>query len=394
MDIEIIEKKLNIIPSGYVGSKKQKISWMHKCLKNEGINLRDLCVFDAFSGTGSFSYYSKLSGARDIIANDFLISSALYVKTFVENPGITLSEDEINYLIYNKNNRKTPFVQENYAGKDNYFHKKEAVFLDNYRANIDDLFEKKGKLSECLLDKFVASSINFHKDKILKFGYKQAAALTAIMSMISSWFGGGAGKFSSPSYNSRKIFTISRKRAKRKDRPFIGKELVLDYLKYSRSSLNKITKCIESSTSNAIVLNADTLILLQDSIFARFPIDIIYVDLPYGGEHSDYFKLYGLIESYVLRKPTMQLHYLNDANYFNSRKNYEIAFVRLLGLIKTRKINKWVFSFNNSSWESKNKIVHILKDFSKKIKIYQSEHCYRYRKEENRKGNEYLIICN
>ena len=391
MDIKYIEKKLNIIPNGYVGSKKSKISWIHSCFQREHINLKNLRVFDAFCGAGSFSIYSKLCDVENIISNDCLISSALYVKTFVENPGLKLSDEEIRYLIYNKNKKSNYFMQEYYVGKDKYFHEKEAIFLDNYRANIENL-DSDSKIEPQSLIDLGEGLININNNGIFEIGYKKAAAFTGILSMISSWFGGGVGKFSSPSYRSREIFTISRKRAKRKDRPFIGKDLILNYLKYSKSSLDKINKCIESSNTNGLTLNTDTLSLLQNNIFTSYPIDLIYIDLPYGGEHTDYLRLYGLLESYVLNKTTSQFGYLNKINYFNSKKTYEASFVKLLELINSNKINKWVFSFNDSSWAPINRIVRILRDLNKKINVYNSIHSYKYRK-TNRNGIEYLIIC-
>lgn len=393
MNINSIEKKLNIIPNGYVGSKKSKISWIHSCLQNEKINLEGLNVFDAFSGTGSFSIYSTLIGAKEVFANDFLISSALYVKTFVENPGIKLSEEEIKYLIYNKNRKINSFMQEHYVGEDRYFHEKEAIFLDNFRANIEDLGEGI-KVNQRNKFCFKKNKININNDKITKINYKQAAAYTSILSMISSWFGGGAGKFSSPSYKSRKIFTISREKAKRKDRPFIGEELILDYLKYSKSSLDKINRCIEPTKTDTLTFNTDTLSLLQEKILVNNPVDLIYIDLPYGGEHTDYFKLYALLESYILDKPIPQLNHLNDINYFNSKIKYETSFIKLLELLKINKIDNWVISFNDSSWTSINRIINILKDFVKTVKVYNSEHSYKYRKSANKNGMEYLFVCN
>ncbi|OIN95679.1 hypothetical protein AUJ66_08600 [Candidatus Desantisbacteria bacterium CG1_02_38_46] len=392
MDINSIEKKLNITPNGYVGSKKNKISWINSCFQNEGIDLKNSTVFDAFSGTGSFSIYSKLIGAKKIFSNDFLISSALYVKTFVENPGLKLSEEEIKYLIYNKNRKTDSFMQKYYTGEEKYFHEKESIFLDNFKVNIEDL---DGNIKINMQDIFYLrkNRININDDQIFKIGYKQAAAFAAILSMISSWFGGGAGKFSSPSYKSRKIFTVSREKAKRKDRPFIGEELVLDYLKYSKSSLDKINRCIEPIETNALTFNTDTMSLLQTKAFVNNPIDLIYIDLPYGGEHTDYFKLYGLLESYVLSKPILQLNYLNEINYFNSKIEYEKSFIKLLELLKFNKISTWIFSFNDSSWTSVNRIINILKAFTNRVKVYNAEHSYKYRRGTNRNGTEYLFIC-
>lgn len=140
--IDILLKRIEKLPLPYTGNKKKLVYHLHKAIIKNNIEFNT--VLDAFSGSATVSYMFKLMGKR-VISNELLTSSYLNAVALVENPGVKLTEDEKEFLLYNQNPNKGTFVEDNYLGEgDNKsrfrkFTLKECRHLDNFRANIDEL---------------------------------------------------------------------------------------------------------------------------------------------------------------------------------------------------------------------------------------------------------------
>ena len=146
--------------------------------------------------------------------------------------------------------------------------------------------------------------------------------------------------------------------------------------------------------------NEDTIELLQSdklkSLFVSKENNLCYLDLPYGGESSDYLKLYSFLEEYIELKNVNDLTKLKKANErFSNKNNYEQNFRLLLNLLFDLNLFQiWVLSFNESSFSHLENIKNILRLYADKIIIKQTDYKYQYRKDKsNNKGTEYLIIC-
>ena len=144
--------------------------------------------------------------------------------------------------------------------------------------------------------------------------------------------------------------------------------------------------------------NEDIIDLLKSDklqkYFKKDANNIIYLDPPYGGESSDYLKLYSFLEEYIELKTISELVYLQKANNrFNSKNDYYENFSLLLKLIFNTELFKiWVLSFNESSFQTIDNIANMLKIYSNKIIIKVKDYQYQYRKDKDT-GKEYLIIC-
>ena len=144
--------------------------------------------------------------------------------------------------------------------------------------------------------------------------------------------------------------------------------------------------------------NEDIIDLLKSDklqkYFKKDANNIIYLDPPYGGESSDYLKLYSFLEEYIELKTISELVYLQKANNrFNSKNDYYENFSLLLKLIFNTELFKiWVLSFNESSFQTIDNITNMLKIYSNKIIIKVKDYQYQYRKDKDT-GKEYLIIC-
>lgn len=139
-------KCIEKLPLPYTGNKKKLIYSLHDTLRKH--NLKFDTVLDAFSGSATVSFLFKMMG-KQVLANDLLTSSYMNAVAFVENPGITLSDEEKEFLLNHQNPDKGSFVEENYLGTEfrtegktcrfNKFTLKECQHLDNFRANVDQL---------------------------------------------------------------------------------------------------------------------------------------------------------------------------------------------------------------------------------------------------------------
>lgn len=139
-------KRIEKLPLPYTGNKKKLLYNIYKTILK--YNLQFDTVLDAFTGSASMALLFKVMGKK-VIANDLLTSSYINAVAFVENPGISLSDEDKDFVLLHKNSNKDTFVEDNYLGVEfrepgkecrfNKFTLKECKQLDNFRANIDEL---------------------------------------------------------------------------------------------------------------------------------------------------------------------------------------------------------------------------------------------------------------
>ena len=142
---------------------------------------------------------------------------------------------------------------------------------------------------------------------------------------------------------------------------------------------------------------------------------IIYIDPPYGGQSSDYPKLYSFLEEYIHMKPLNEIDKIQKFNRYAKKKGYEEQFIEFLdNLDKTKLFDIWVVSYNETSWKPIDEIVDILKKYKQNVTVKKREYQYNYRKNKiktekykdidgnvrtreinmgKRLGYEFLIIC-
>lgn len=142
---------------------------------------------------------------------------------------------------------------------------------------------------------------------------------------------------------------------------------------------------------------------------------MIYIDPPYGGQSSDYPKLYSFLEEYIHMKPLDQIEKIQKFNRYAKKKGYEEQFIEFLdALNKINLFDVWVISYNESSFKPIEEIIELLKKYKSTIIVKKKEYQYNYRKNEEqvkkyknmegetierrtnlgkRKGEECLIIC-
>lgn len=353
--------------SPYQGSKRSIIVDIAHELEKHGIKYKS--VFDVFSGSGAVSVFMKVIG-KTVISNDILTSSYHNTLAFVENNSINLSQDEIDFLCKHDSPNKNDFVRSRYAGE--RFTPEEALFLDNYRANIDELVRnlpvKKVETESGPVDDVIDTCRNAN--------IKEALSYVLITHyVIDHCFLGG--RLNKGQILARLDHRIAHNRNKHETMSF---------------NLKPLPSCFIEGSADNVALNMDAL----DALATVRPqiVDLCYLDPPYGGQQSDYAQMFSFCEEYVYGKPLDQIWHLKNAKRFVDSKGYEENFRALLE--KASAINTLAISYNDSSWASVDKIKGIVTDYKKNVVVVNISHEYKYRERDNggSKGTEYLLIAN
>lgn len=329
----------------YLGSKERLVKWI---FENTPKDIET--ILDAFSGSSVVGYYFKARGKK-VISNDFLKFNFHISKALIENSNTKLDDKDIKLLL-NKNNKAEILIQDVFT--DVFFKKDQAIFLDNFRANVN------------LLD-------NEYK-KSLAFSIMNRALTRKIL----------LGHFA---HTSALRYSVDPNRIKRN--PSIAKpiqELFLDLVVDYNNAV------FDNGKQNVVYCeDAISLVKKLDNI------DLVYFDPPYCGCHPDYQAFYHFLETFV--------EYWKDKQFINGTKSYfpkkESGFVQKTEIeqsfenlfVNSQHIPYWLISYNSESYPDKEKMIQLIEKH-KKVKIFEHEYQNHYGGKGSRKGTkEYLFYC-
>jgi len=124
-------KKVGVLPSTrYQGSKYKILNWLDYFTKDLDFNT----VLDAFGGTGCVAYMYKKNG-KQVYYNDSLKFNYYIGLAIIENPGITLDEEDVAFILKEQTKIKYPtFIFNTFH--DIYFTDLENKWLDVIITNI------------------------------------------------------------------------------------------------------------------------------------------------------------------------------------------------------------------------------------------------------------------
>ena len=352
------QKDLYKINNPYVGNKRQIIIDIAQSIKREGIEYNT--ILDLFSGSSVVSVFMKLIGKR-VISNDLLTSSYYNAVSFVENNDIVITEEELDHLCYNKNPNVGDFVQRNYPTR---FLPDEAKFLDNYRANIESSFMEYPNITgdaKFSGNKFIDAHIE--KMKIKK------ALEYVIMEyyVMSQCFLGGRLN------NGQILAKVSHRIAHARNKGN-SMQFKINNLPLFKSSKNHL----------AFNMDAEELLTKLD-----IPVDLVYIDPPYGKNQSDYASMFAFCEEYIYGASIDTLPHIKNSKKFVVQSEYEENFRKILQ--KCKNIPNLAISYNESSFSKIDSIKEIISEYRNNVKIINIDHEYRYRKDRST-AIEYLII--
>lgn len=146
-------------------------------------------------------------------------------------------------------------------------------------------------------------------------------------------------------------------------------------------SFNEYNGAVFDNGKNNMAYNDDIFNLLD-----KVEADVIYLDPPYTGTMNNYFGFYGLIDNYIKSSLTKPF----ENNFINKNKAI-ILFDKLLS--KLQNYRYWFLSYNNSSFPSKDELLHLLNKYSNNVRVVEKKHNYQITgKEKKEKNKEFLFI--
>ena len=439
-------KRIEKLPLPYTGNKKKLLFQLHETLIEHNVQFDS--VLDAFSGSAAVALLFKMMGKR-VLANDLLTSSYINSVAFVENPGIKLSDDEKHFLLHNDSPNKGTFVEDNYLGNQfrppgkecrfNKFTLKECRYLDNFRANVDELAGFYGQSLSLAANTAVVLRLPFgnvdrsqdlmthrkrqeaeygHQDRRIGIYYDENMDIN-----FEKWFAKYVNDFVQ---GMRQDKTTAAHVAKIKRATFLAnlqQHVLRDCMVLGRFNKGQaITEINERLThpKNRLKAHWSNECSTEMDFFtrsgtgetegkpgqgmkwwtfadAKFPgtclsvnmdiidllqsdfcqVDCAYFDPPYGGSSSNYAEIYRFLEEYIYSQPLESLpHIQANAKRFVGKRHYEEHFRGMLDA--AHRIPLWLFSYNDNSWKDIEYISGIIREHKKDVEIVILEDEYRY----------------
>ena len=322
----------------FIGNKEKIAKWITDYFPEDAES-----VFDAFSGGGSVSYFSKAKGLK-VISNDILKINYFISKALVENNEVKLDFEDIDLIF--SGIPKEGFMFNNYS--EVFFFPKECKELDLYRENINKLSSEYKKalalilMRRAMIRKMPYSRFNINWEKIVELRNEE----------------------------------LSYEKYKRK-RAYHNQSFKTHFLE----NINDYNRAVFDNEKNNLSLNEDVFDAIE-----KFQADIIYLDPPYTGTMNNYFGFYGMLDEYIEGKKMEPF-----VNNFIDKKTSIDLFDKLFS--KLGNFKYWYLSYNNSSYPTKEILVELLGRYSDNIKIIERPHIYKITGKENKKSNiEYLFI--
>jgi len=351
--------QVRYIKNPYIGNKSKILKYIIRTIEEEGIKYNS--VLDLFSGSGCLSLVMKLMGKR-VVANDLLASSYVYTHAFVENNTEELTEEEKEYLLTNRS-EKEGFVLWNDDGTEdiNKFTNEELNFLMDYRENANFLFYG------------LPNSGNLYNP------YKLSLALACLqLYVMDRVFVGGR------LYSGQIIARLDHRLEHQRNQ---GNEMNFEKIRWYDFRIKD-----DKNQHKAYKEDAYNLLTLYPERVNGC--ELAYIDPPYGGEQSNYFKMYDFF-NYYSSSGASDSHFevFNEGvDRFIKSDNYKDNFIKLLEALHETDIPTWVISYNDSSWADIETIKNILSNFKNNVKVYDLDYKYKYRDVKKSSGTEYLII--
>lgn len=333
------KKSKHTLPKiNYIWNKEKLADWIIGNFPDD-VN----SVFDWFSWWCSISYACK-NRWFEVITNDILKVNFHLSCAIIENKSEILDNKDIEIIFSWKPIKG--FMYKNYSNV--YFFEEECMELDQYRKNIEKLwnFYKKSLalslMRRAMIRKMPYSRFNINWDKIVELRNEE---------------------LSYAKYKRRRAYH---------NQTF--KEHFLENL---------------SAYNSSIFDNWKRNIAYSDDIFNILDIikaDAIYLDPPYTWTMNNYHWFYWAIDSYI----EWSIVFPFENNFIDKKISLEL-FRKLFSKLKNYKY--WILSYNNWSYPDKESLIWIIQEFSRNITIIEKDHKYQITWKENKNKNiEYLFI--
>lgn len=326
----------------YMGSKFRLLPWIHSVLRE----LEFDTVLDGFSGSGCVGYLLKAMG-KEVHSTDFLNFASTLAKALIENPGIVVSEADLEMLSqYDPKHQR--FIQRTFDGI--FFTPDDLRFLDRISWNI----------------------------RKLKDQYKRAICIAAMIRSCAK-------------RQPRGVFTVSGDPERYKD----GRRDL--QLSISEHFVENIDSYNLASFDNG----RSNLSSRSDIYSANNDVDLVYLDPPYVPRSDDncYMKRYHFLEGLSCYWTDVEImensrvkKIAKPYTPFSYRRTAFGAFESLFARFENSTI---VLSYSSNGFPELDVLTRMLSRFKKRIDVHAQEHRYHFGTHSSAQRNkvtEYLVV--
>ena len=309
-----------------MGSKRRLLPWIHNVLS--GLDFET--ALDPFSGSGAVSYLIKAMGRRTI-ATDFLNFSAVIARSLIENNNAVVDGPAMRILMDRHSNTHR-FIEETFSGI--FYSRDDLRFLDQISGNLRQLDNPS----------------------------QQALATAALIR-------------SCVKRQPRGVFTISGDLSKYDDG---RRDLRLSIEEHFFEQIEAYNEAVFSNGRRNRAGRKDVF-----STNAR-GVDLVYLDPPYVPRADDncYVKRYHFLEGLSCYWQGLDIDYRTKVRKipkrftpFSYRSTAIDAFDRLFKQFHKQII---VLSYSSNGYPNLNKIVDILQNSKKNVRVFERPHRYHF----------------
>jgi DNA adenine methylase/adenine-specific DNA-methyltransferase len=294
-------------------------------------------ALDGFSGSGVIAYALKAMG-KNVTTNDFLTFASTVARATVENPGVRLSEGDIDTIL-SPNRDGRDFIQRTFKGL--YFPQSDHAFLDAAWSHID------------LLPK-----------------YKRDLAISALC-------------LAAARKQPRGVFTVTDLRYD-------------DGRRSLRAPLRQLFVEAAAEYNRVVIDGGPECVALCDDIFSVQPsrFDLVYFDPPYAPprDDNDYIKRYHFLEGLsvywrglTIMENTATKKLVKRFTPFSYKRTIHDALWRLFERFVDSTI---VLSYSTNSVPAEHEVIDLLRAVKPRVDVYAVEHRYSFGTHANARRRE------
>jgi len=345
-----VQQKLASIANPYIGNKRKLFVKIIEILDIHKVPYSS--VLDLFAGSCSVSLGFKRLGSS-VFCNDIMNWCWGIGLSLVENNSLFPSEKQRQFLLENEVDQSYPMFKILETKYGDRFTSNEINRIANYRANVDNI-------------------INQMPHGSVEGTYMNALLLTGMLFYIlERCFVGGRLN------NGQVLAKVNHRIAHARNG---GQEMKFTKITYPDFRMKNGPLC------HATRLDAINLLTMNHPKLGER--DLVYIDPPYGGDQSDYGKMYEFCEDYWI---CGDYSMMSKSQKFIKTKGYAEHFEDIL--ICLDNFPNLLFSYNDSSWADIDKIKEIIGGYRKDVVVESVNYKYNYRDQEEDTGaTEYLIV--
>lgn len=356
--VNLFAERLRILKNPYTGNKRKLLIYIFSSIEKQGWEYNSF--LDLFSGSGMVGATARYLG-KNVIAND-IMKYAYYNAKYLLHSDAELTDNDIQLIYkYAENEKCEPkdFVRKHYPQR---FTPEEALWLDRLYFSINMIFP-------CCIRSGLRSD------------YVQAM-LGILHYVMDHCFVGGRLN------NGQVLADMDHRLAHQRNQ---GKSMSFRDIEWLKPFTGPNGKNVaeRDGKNYGTAFNMDAIELLQYLNQHSLPVDLCYIDPPYGSDQSDYLHMYSFFEEYITQTPLSEMDTQMGAARFVSTRTYDRQFADLLDAC--RKIPKLVLSYNDSSWCKIDGIVEAIKRAGRKVVVEEVDYPYNYR-DKNVPAREFIIL--